>query len=157
ADVDDDAEWVNLGLMALGGATAWWDDIHVEILGDLATVKEMERPAEPVAVLEETVKSRTASLGPDHLDTLRSLNALAQAYEAARRLTDTEPIERQILASIRGRSDRESALIGGFLAQCACARLLDSRFGQAEPFARESLAIREKLTPDDRFTFHSRS
>src|SRR5262249_28870469 len=108
ADVDDDAQWLSLGLFTLNGATAWWDDIRVEIIADLGALKEMERPAEPLAVLEETVKSRTASLGPDHLDTLKAMNALALAYERAGRPADAEPIERQILASVRQRSDRES-------------------------------------------------
>jgi hypothetical protein len=157
ADVDDDAEQVNLGLFTLNGATAWWDDVHVITIADLTTLKELARPPEPIAMLEETVKSRTASLGSDHLDTLNAMNALALAYERAGRLADAKPIELQILASVRQRSDRETASVAAFLAQCAYMRLVASEFAQAEPFARASLAIREKLMPDDRLTFHTRS
>ncbi len=44
ADVADDAVWINLGLMTLGGATGWWDHIRVEVAGQFTTLHEPPRP-----------------------------------------------------------------------------------------------------------------
>ena len=30
--VDEDAEWMNIGIMVFGEATAWLDDVRIEIL-----------------------------------------------------------------------------------------------------------------------------
>ncbi len=46
---------------------------------------------------EETLKRRRAKLGPDHPDTLISMNNLARTYLAARR-AEAEPLLRQALA-----------------------------------------------------------
>jgi hypothetical protein len=40
---------------------------------------------------EATLKLRASKLGPDHLDTLRTINSLARAYQVAGRLTDALP------------------------------------------------------------------
>jgi hypothetical protein len=155
ADIADDAQALNLGLLTLNGATAWWDDVRVTVICDLAQLRAAEQPAGSLSAIEETVKSRKAQLGSEHLDTLASMNALALAYEHAGRLAEAEPIEREILTSVRSRGDKESAAVANFLAECAFARLLEERFAQAEPFARECLAIREKLVPDDWLTFNT--
>jgi hypothetical protein len=157
ADVAHDAQTLNLGLLTLEGATAWWDDVRVTVICDLAQLRAAEQPAGSLSAIEETLKSRKAKLGSEHMDTLASMNALALACERAGRLAEAEPIEQELLASVRKCSDAQSASVGSFLAECAFVRLLEDRFVQAEPFARESLAIRQKLIPDNWLTFHTRS
>lgn len=44
ADVADDARKVNLGLITFDGATAWWDNVRVEVLGEFKTLTEPPRP-----------------------------------------------------------------------------------------------------------------
>ena len=157
ADVADDAQSLNLGLMTFNGATAWWDDLRVTVICDLEQLEAAARPAGSLSAIEETVKSKKANLGSERLDTLASMSALALAYERVGRLTEAEPIEEEILASVRQRNDKDTAPVATFLAECAYVRLLEDKFAPAEPFARECLAIREKLIPDDWLTCHTRS
>jgi hypothetical protein len=49
ADVADDALKVNLGLITFDGATAWWDNVRVEVLGEF---KIMTEPPKPLSDLE---------------------------------------------------------------------------------------------------------
>jgi hypothetical protein len=44
AEMDDDADRLNFGLMAAGGATAWIDDVRFEFLGEVQTPKQPVRP-----------------------------------------------------------------------------------------------------------------
>lgn len=47
ADVVADAKTLNLGLMALNGATAWWDDVRLQVAGESTTLTEPPRPLDP--------------------------------------------------------------------------------------------------------------
>ncbi|MBN1509607.1 MAG: hypothetical protein JW955_22350 [Sedimentisphaerales bacterium] len=44
ADIADDAQKINLGLMTRGGVTAWWDNIRMEVVGEFATLRDPPRP-----------------------------------------------------------------------------------------------------------------
>jgi C-terminal processing protease CtpA/Prc len=44
ADIADDAQKINLGLMTRGGATAWWDNIRMEVVGEFTTLRDPPRP-----------------------------------------------------------------------------------------------------------------
>ncbi len=46
AEVADDAQKINLGLMAYGGVTAWWDNVRLEVVGEFTTLKDPPRPLE---------------------------------------------------------------------------------------------------------------
>jgi hypothetical protein len=43
-DVAGDAQRITLGLMTYDGATAWWDNVRVEVLGEFQTLTEPPRP-----------------------------------------------------------------------------------------------------------------
>jgi C-terminal processing protease CtpA/Prc len=43
-EVADDAKTLNVGLMTFAGATAWWDDLRVEVVGEFTTLTEPPRP-----------------------------------------------------------------------------------------------------------------
>jgi len=46
AEIADDAQKINLGLMTFNGVTAWWDNIRVQVVGELTTAKDPPRPLE---------------------------------------------------------------------------------------------------------------
>ena len=43
-EVADDARTLNVGLMTFDGATAWWDDVRIEVLGEFTTLTEPPCP-----------------------------------------------------------------------------------------------------------------
>jgi hypothetical protein len=43
ADIAEDAQVLNSGLMTFGGATAWWDNVRLEVVGEYLVVKEPPR------------------------------------------------------------------------------------------------------------------
>jgi C-terminal processing protease CtpA/Prc len=44
ADIADDAQTINLGLMTFNGVTASWDNVRCEVLGEFTTLTEPPRP-----------------------------------------------------------------------------------------------------------------
>ena len=52
---------------------------------------------------------------------------------------------------------KDSSQLAGMLAQLGLSLLQQKKWTQAEPFVRESLAIREQSTPDDWRTFNTKS
>jgi hypothetical protein len=46
AEIADDAQKINLGLMTLNGVTAWWDNVRMEVVGEFATLTDPPRPLE---------------------------------------------------------------------------------------------------------------
>jgi len=46
AEIADDAQKINLGLMTFNGATAWWDNVRMEVVGGFTTLKDPPRPLE---------------------------------------------------------------------------------------------------------------
>src|SRR5262249_16268346 len=58
----------------------------------------LRRHADALEVYEQTVALRKAKLGPDHPDTLRSMNNLANSYHALGRYADALKLREQTLA-----------------------------------------------------------
>ncbi len=46
AEIADDAQKINLGLMTFNGVTAWWDNVRMEVVGEFSTLKDPPRPLE---------------------------------------------------------------------------------------------------------------
>ncbi|HND18590.1 MAG TPA: S41 family peptidase, partial [Acidobacteriota bacterium] len=44
AEVDDDAETLNFGILSIGDAQVWMDDASLEVVGDIISLKEPARP-----------------------------------------------------------------------------------------------------------------
>lgn len=44
AEIADDAQKINLGLMTFNGVTAWWDNIRIEVVGAFTTIEDPPRP-----------------------------------------------------------------------------------------------------------------
>jgi hypothetical protein len=44
AEIAEDAQKINLGLMTFNGVTAWWDNVRMEVLGEFTTLTDPSRP-----------------------------------------------------------------------------------------------------------------
>ena len=92
------------------------------------------------------------------------MDKLAMAYEKAGRMTDAqqlrkeaETILREELQSLRARLPADDLRLAATLDSLTFTLLAEEKFAEAEPAARECLAIREKRVPEDWQTFHARS
>jgi serine/threonine-protein kinase len=62
-----------------------------------------------------------------------------------------------LLAAARTALPKDSPQLAGILAQAGLRLLQQQKWAEAEPLIRESLAIREKMQPDDWTTFNTKS
>jgi tetratricopeptide (TPR) repeat protein len=122
-----------------------------------AAFRDAERLNESIARHDETLKLRTAKLGPDHPDTLISRINLAEAYQATGRLAKAEPLLRDLLEHQGMSSKLGSPDLAAALAGLGRTLLLQGKGPEAEPVLRESLTIREKAIPDDWRRFNTMS
>jgi tetratricopeptide (TPR) repeat protein len=103
-----------------------------------------------VPLFEQALAGRQGRLGPDHPDTLTSVNNLAVAYGAAGRLDQAVPLFEQALTRLEGKlgSDHPRTLTTVYNLGYA---YLDARQpGKAVPLLRSWLDRRKKqLGPDD--------
>jgi tetratricopeptide (TPR) repeat protein/tRNA A-37 threonylcarbamoyl transferase component Bud32 len=115
------------------------------------------RLAEAAPMLEETLRVCRAKLGLDDPWTLTAAYNLVDAYWAAGRLTDAETMEKEVLVDLRARLAADDPELAGWLAQLTRTLLRNRKFSEAEPPARECLAIREKKLPNDFRAFNAKS
>jgi serine/threonine protein kinase len=116
--------------------------------------------AQAVSLLEKTLKLMKTTLGPDHPVTLNTANNLANAYQATGRLTEAVPLSEDTLAlcSAKLGAQHPTTLRAlNNLAAWSRALLVQGKFTDAEPLARECLTIYETNLPDDWRTFSDRS
>ena len=73
------------------------------------------------------------------------------------KFVEGETLLSEDLSNVRAKLPTDESALGGRLHHLALALLLQERFAEAEPFARESLELREKKTPAEWSTFSSRS
>jgi hypothetical protein len=110
-----------------------------------------------MALHEKTVRVQTSKMGPDHRDTCAGRNGLAETYLAAGRTAEAIRLHEQNLRLSmmkRGPNHPDTLLSRNNLARAYCAV---GQFAKSEPMLRECLAIREKIQPDDWWTFSTRS
>jgi hypothetical protein len=51
AEIADDAQKINLGLMTFNGVTAWWDNVRMEVVGEFTTLNDPPRPLNDTGML----------------------------------------------------------------------------------------------------------
>jgi hypothetical protein len=100
-------------------------------------------------MFERVLKRRESKLGPGHPDTLSNCNTLAFAYGAVGRWAPAEVLRRENLAQRRKAVKPYSPLLAVDLAGFGTNLLKQSRWSEAEPVLRESLALLEQTHPDD--------
>ena len=121
-----------------------------------ATYQTVGRFDEAVALDEELLRLNTATLGPDHRETMAATNQLGCALILQGKLTEAAMLLNEDLPNVRAHFPREKPLTPR-LHILALALLLQDKFAEAEPLARESLEIREQTDPDKWVTFSTRS
>jgi tetratricopeptide (TPR) repeat protein len=112
--------------------------------------------AEAIPLLEQTLKLETSKLGPDHPATLTCRNNLAAVYVLAGRTRDAIALYEEnfgLLVTKLG-PDHPSTL----RSRNGLARAYDTAglFAKSETILHECLMIRERVQPDDWWTFHTR-
>jgi tetratricopeptide (TPR) repeat protein len=98
------------------------------------------------------------------------LDTLAAAYAAGGRFTNAVVVEQEAIPLLQSEDDKKyyTSMVKlyqsntpyrdhGLLAEHTLALLEPGKFAAAEPLARECLALREKMIPDDWRTFNARS
>jgi serine/threonine protein kinase/tetratricopeptide (TPR) repeat protein len=114
------------------------------------------RLTDALPLYEEMMKRSEAKLGADHHLTLYSMNNLAMAYRDAGRHADALPLFEKALNGFKATFGPDHPNTLTSMNNLARAYLV-GKPAQAEPLAREALAIGEKKTPDDWRVFDSRS
>jgi tetratricopeptide (TPR) repeat protein len=113
--------------------------------------------AEAIALHELNVDLSAAKLGEGHAYTLDSRHNLAATYSSAGRHREAEPLWRALVSSCRKASEPDDSAVARALGGLGTTLLAQGKADAAEPFLRESLALREKAAPDAWTTFESRS
>ena len=131
----------------------------------LATSPEAEmRNGSNAIVFAEKAISLTSRTNASYLDTL------AAAYAEARQFTNAVVVQQEAMALMTNQAEKKEYVLRlalyqsaipyhdhGLLADRVNALLQAGKFTEAEPVARECLALREKLIPDVWRTFNAQS
>ncbi|MBL8820641.1 MAG: tetratricopeptide repeat-containing protein, partial [Planctomyces sp.] len=102
-------------------------------------------------ILQEILDLTTAKLGNEHLQSLGSLSRYAQTYVRMKDFTKAFELSQSALNTRRMQSPREAEerrLRASFLLIAASSLIHFDRADEAEPMAREAVAIRQELMPD---------
>ena len=103
------------------------------------------------------LKLRKARIGPDHPDTLVTMDHLALAYEGAGKLDLAVPLHEETLKLRKAELGPDHSDTLETMASLGRSLLKSRAFTRAEPLLRDCLAISEKARPDEWRTFESRS
>jgi tetratricopeptide (TPR) repeat protein len=113
-------------------------------------------PALAIPQFERAVSLRQQALGPDHHDTLASLNNLAGAYASAGRLADALPLYEQVLKEGKARLGPDHPDTLASLNNLANAYGSVGRLADALPLAEEALeGSKARLGPNHPDTLNS--
>jgi tetratricopeptide (TPR) repeat protein len=106
--------------------------------------------------LEQTLESRKARLGPEHPDTLRSMNNLASAYMDARRLDKALPLLEQTLELHKARLGPEHPDTLCSMNNLALAYMHAGRIDKVLPLLEQTLELcKARLGPEHPHTLTS--
>jgi len=123
-------------------------------LDNLAIVLvEQGRLAEAESMLRESLAISIKA----RLDDTSSLKLLADLLKRQEKMSEAEALYGEWLQSLHARLPSDDPALAAALATCTSELLVQEKFAEAEPLARECLAIREKQLPDDWLTFSARS
>jgi tetratricopeptide (TPR) repeat protein len=123
------------------------------------------RDGKTAVVYAEKAVAATKRKDPDNLDTLAAAYAETGQFdqavnvqrEAAGLLNQDQEAQKEFAVRLKLYQSREPYRDTGPLAERATALLTDGKFAEAEPLARECLALREIEIPDDWRTFNAKS
>ena len=113
-------------------------------------------PSLAIRQYEQAMQLRIRELGPDHVETLTSMNDLAVAYQATGRIADAIPLHKRAFAIFKAKLGRSHADTLGTMNNLATDYQLAGRFDEAIALFEEGLAVRKAtLGPDHTDTLNS--
>ena len=106
--------------------------------------------ARAIKEFERAVELRKKALGPDHPDTLHSMNNLAHGYQYASRVAEAIALHGQTLKVMKAKLGEDAAETLISMGNLASSFQAAGRLGDAIPLMRETLErMTAKLGPDD--------
>ena len=114
-----------------------------------------DRVREAIALHQEVLRGRELALGPDHFETIASMNNLVHAYRTSGDDERLIAILRRLLPAQRRTMSIDDTRPADTLDDHAGALLRLGRSVEAEPIAREGLALHRRIEPDSWYTFRS--
>jgi tetratricopeptide (TPR) repeat protein len=118
------------------------------VLGE--TYIDLGEPKRAIEQLEQTRRLRTASLGAEHLDTIRSMNDLAEAYSAAWKKPESIQMHSEVLALLTAKVGPDAPETMQSMTNLAVAYERAGQVAEAIRLHEEALARkRSRLKPDD--------
>ena len=141
--------------------------VEGEAIGDPLTVARMQLtlgesqrglgyPEKAIGLLTKARATYTAQLGPDHPDTLNSMNTLALVYQAAGKLDRALPLLEETLALGKSKLRPDDPRLFTIVANLALAYEAAGKPDRALPLLEETLALEKlKLGPDHPSTLTS--
>jgi tetratricopeptide (TPR) repeat protein len=115
------------------------------------------KPAEAEPLFRRALEGYRKAEGPDGALTLDLTLDLANLLDQTGRGPEAEPLFRAGLEAARKRFGAADPRTGGIMAPLGLSLIQQGKWAEAEPVLRESLAIREKVQPDEWTTFNTRS
>ena len=106
--------------------------------------------------MQRSLALRKQHLGPDHPDTITSMNDLAGACQAAGKLDLALPLFEEMLKVWKAKLGPDHPDTAGTMASLGSLLIEKRLFTEDEPLLRECLTIREKTKPDAWTTFNAR-
>jgi tetratricopeptide (TPR) repeat protein len=131
-----------------------------EAVGDPVEVARMQLPLgdalralgyfdQAQVVLEKARQTLETALGPDHADTLSSMDSLAAVYRLSGRYADAEPLYRQLLEGDRLKRGCDHPRTLASMNSLALLYQARGRYDDAEPLFKQLLEVdRHRLGPD---------
>jgi tetratricopeptide (TPR) repeat protein len=113
--------------------------------------------AEAATIHAQTLEIEKRVLGPDHLDTLKSMNCVGRFYRSLGKLVEAETIFGEAVRLHRGRKSPNPKALAGGLATLGHLLLAQNKYAGAEPLLRECLETWQKVEPDNSQSFNARS
>ncbi len=116
-----------------------------------------DSPARPIApdftITPAEAKKLTEEMGgPDRLIAMADRD---NALLLAEKFSETEPLEREMLAWVRERDGEDGPYLHSHLVKISQSLLQNGKFEEAEKYARESFALREKNNARDSYPYQS--
>jgi Tetratricopeptide repeat len=115
------------------------------------------RPAEAEPLFRRALEGYRKVEGPDGALTLDLSVDLATLLYQSGRGAEAEPLLRAAMGPVRKRFGPADPRRASFLAPLGLSLIQQGKWAEAEAVLRESLAIREKVQPDEWTTFNTRS
>jgi len=124
----------------LAAQEARWKELN----GHAVQLYRQGKYSEAISAAEEAVKIAEDTFGPEHPNTLISLNNLGTLYKLQGRYADAEPLFKRILASKEKALGPESIEVAAAMNNLGIVYYEQGRYAQAEPLYQQALAIKQK-------------